>query len=74
LGGITFTPYFLVEWDEPMDNWKYYSIFVLDFGLNFKPTSSVALKLEGSRNKWVMQFADNVATVWTVASQLAVSF
>ena len=42
-------------------------------GLNFKPASFVALKLEGSRweTNWI---GDAKAKVWTAAAQLAVSF
>ncbi len=73
LGGMTITPYAGFESDLPKDELDVFKIMVVNFGLNFKPSSFVVLKLEGSRFKvdWV---DDDEATVWTVAGQLAISF
>jgi len=74
LGGTTITPYFIVEYDKPFDSQKETSSLVFNFGLNLKPTSYVALKLEGSQLQYRFVQDESLTTVWTVASQLAVSF
>ncbi|MBN2717611.1 MAG: hypothetical protein JXX14_17295 [Deltaproteobacteria bacterium] len=73
LGSHTFTPYVGYEYDRPRDELKGYEINIVNFGLNYKPSSVVCLKAEASR--FDLTFINDMkATVWTTATQLAVSF
>ncbi len=83
LNGMTITPYVGFEYDIPRDEMKWsatatqekgkFTNTVYNAGINFKPSSFVSLKLEGSYLK--VHFLSNMnAEIWTAAAQVAVSF
>ena len=83
LNGMTITPYVGFEYDIPHDEMTWdasataekgkFTNTVYNAGINFKPSSFVSLKLEGSYLD--VNFLENwKAEIWTAAAQLAVSF
>jgi hypothetical protein len=76
LGDMTLTPYIGWEYVAPGNYINDLKIKTVWFGLNFKPSYFVTLKVEGSRNVADVQTSIGAfaAKTWTVAGQLAVSF